>query len=195
MINTLKDIKIVLGSQSPRRKELLASMGLHFDVIIRSVDEQVSESIDSALVAEHIAKKKMEAFDGAEFKDSLIITADTVVVDEGNHVLGKPKSRQEAFDVLCSLSAKTHFVFTGVALKYGDQTHSFTQKTIVHFAELDEQEIAYYIDTFEPYDKAGAYGIQEWIGRIAVQGIQGSYENVMGLPTAQLYKEMKRMMA
>lgn len=193
LVDTLKNIKVILGSQSPRRKELLASLDIDFEVIIKSVDESIPNNIISAEAAEYVALKKLQAFNGLAFNNALVITADTVVVDDENNVLGKPSSAEEAIRVLKSLSGKSHLVFTGVALRYGEQIQSFTEVTRVYFSTLNSDEIQYYVEKYKPYDKAGAYGIQEWIGRVAVSRIEGSYENVMGLPTVKLYKTIKEM--
>ncbi|WP_223225112.1 Maf family nucleotide pyrophosphatase [Sphingobacterium cavernae] len=193
LVDTLKNIKVILGSQSPRRKELLASLDIDFEVIIKSVDETIPDDIISTEAAEYVALKKLQAFNGLAFNNALVITADTVVVDDENNVLGKPSSTEEAIRVLKSLSGKSHQVFTGVALRYGEQIQSFTEVTRVYFSMLNSDEIQYYVDKYKPYDKAGAYGIQEWIGRVAVSRIEGSYENVMGLPTVKLYKTIKEL--
>lgn len=193
LVDTLKNIKVILGSQSPRRKELLASLDIDFEVIIKSVDETIPDDIISTEAAEYVALKKLQAFNRLEFNNSLVITADTVVVDDDKNVLGKPSSAEEAIRVLKSLSGKSHLVFTGIALRYGEQIQSFTEVTRVYFSTLNSDEIQYYVDKYKPYDKAGAYGIQEWIGRVAVSRIEGSYENVMGLPTVKLYKTIKEM--
>lgn len=193
LVDTLKNIKVILGSQSPRRKELLASLDIDFEVIVKSVDESIPDNIISSEAAEYVAFKKLRAFDVLELNNSLVITADTVVVDDENNVLGKPSSAEEAVRVLKSLSGKSHQVFTGVALRYGKQVKSFTEVTRVYFSTLNSDEIQYYVDKYKPYDKAGAYGIQEWIGRVAVSRIEGSYENVMGLPTVKLYKTINEM--
>lgn len=193
LVDTLKNIKVILGSQSPRRKELLASLDIDFEVIIKSVDETIPDDVISTEAAEYVALKKLQAFNGLAFNNALIITADTVVVDDENNVLGKPSSTEEAIRVLKSLSGKSHQVFTGVALRYGEQIQSFTEVTRVYFSMLNSDEIQYYVDKYKPYDKAGAYGIQEWIGRVAVSRIEGSYENVMGLPTVKLYKTIKEL--
>lgn len=191
--NSLKEIKVILGSQSPRRKELLASLDIDFEVIVKSVDESIPENISSAEAAKYVALKKLRAFDPIDFPNTLIITADTVVVDQDNNVLGKPKTQDEAIQILKSLSANSHRVYTGVALRCGEQELSFTEETTVYFEDIEENEILYYVEKYKPYDKAGAYGIQEWIGRMAVSRIEGSYENVMGLPTVKLYQEIKKV--
>ena len=189
----LRDVRVILGSQSPRRKELLTSLDVDFDVVIKSVDESIPNQIISSEAAEYIAIKKLLAFNIKEFEDTLVITADTVVVDCADNVLGKPTSPEEAIQVLKLLSGKSHKVFTGVALGYQGKVSSFNEETIVYFEDLAEDEILYYVDKYKPYDKAGSYGIQEWIGRIAVGRIEGSYENVMGLPTVKLYQAIKEI--
>ena len=190
----LKSVQVILGSQSPRRKELLASLDIDFNVLVKSVDETIPSTLNPLESAEYLAIKKMQAFDSVEFQESLLITADTVVIDQQNCVLGKPRSREEAIQILASLSGNSHQVLTGVALRYKGRTMSFTEKTIVNFEVLDALEIQYYVDKYQPFDKAGAYGIQEWIGRIAVSHLEGSYENVMGLPTARLYRAIAQIM-
>src|SRR5690606_14324613 len=166
---------------------------IDFEVIIKSVDESIPDNLISSEAAEYVALKKLQAFNGLAFNNALVITADTVVVDDENNVLGKPSSAEEAIRVLKSLSGKSHQVFTGVAIRYGEQIQSFTEVTRVYFSTLNSDEIQYYVEKYKPYDKAGAYGIQEWIGRVAVSRIEGSYENVMGLPTVKLYKTIKEM--
>lgn len=191
VLELLKNIPIILGSQSPRRQELLASMGVDFEVIVRSVDEQISEEVEPFLFAEKIALKKLTAFTEQSFDNYLIITADTVVVDPEGNILGKPENYVEAKAVLQGLSNRSHVVYTGVALRYHEKIMSFTSATKVYFDALSDAEIDYYLETYKPYDKAGSYGIQEWIGRIGVNRIEGSFENVMGLPTNKLYAVLK----
>lgn len=193
LVADLKKIKVILGSQSPRRKELLASLDIDFDVIVKSIDETIPASVSPSQAAEYIACKKLEAFEGDTLKHALLITADTVVVNQQNNALGKPNSAQEAIEVIQSLSGKSHHVYTGVALSFNGNIKSFTEVTEVRFAVLDKEEISYYVEKYKPFDKAGAYGIQEWIGRVAVESIQGSYENVMGLPTVRLYQTIKEL--
>jgi septum formation protein len=194
LVDALKDITVILGSQSPRRKELLASLDIDFEINVKSVDESIPNNVASSEAAEYLALKKLQAFDVLEFNTALVITADTIVVNEENTVLGKPSSEEEAIRVLKSLSGKSHQVYTGVALRLGEVVKSFTEETVVYISRLNDEEIQYYVDKYKPYDKAGAYGIQEWIGRMAVSRIEGSYENVMGLPTVKLYKTIKEML-
>mgnify|MGYP000996421824 CR=1 FL=1 len=189
----LKGIQIVLGSKSPRRKELLRSMDIDFTVEVKETDESFDESLEPASAVKHIAVNKLNAFHEAEFKDKLIICADTIVVDHLGRVIGKPKDENEAAVVISQLSGREHKVYTAVAFSYKGRRVSLVEETTVCFNELSDEEIAYYVEKYKPLDKAGSYGIQEWIGRIAIQRIEGSYENVIGLPTARLQKELKNM--
>ncbi|GAA4788854.1 Maf-like protein [Olivibacter ginsenosidimutans] len=190
-MENLANKNIILASQSPRRKELLASLGLNFKVEVKEVDESYPVSMRGAAVALYIATKKAEAFP-IHADNDLVITADTVVsIDD--MILGKPADYEEAFKMLKQLSDKRHEVITGVALKTKDKVRSFYEVTAVYFNKLNDEQIAYYLNTYKPFDKAGAYGIQEWIGAVAVDHIEGSYTNVMGLPTAKLYKELIKL--
>lgn len=191
-INTLKDIPIILGSQSPRRKELLQKMGFDFQVIVKETDEHFDEQQSPQEIVKHIAVNKILGFDSISFHDALVITADTVVVCRGN-ILGKPRDEKEAFQMLNQLQGDSHTVLTAVALQYQGKLHSFVEETRVAFYPLSEQEILFYLENYRPFDKAGSYGIQEWIGFIGIKSITGSYENVVGLPTARLYQEMKKL--
>lgn len=182
--------RLILGSKSPRRKELLKSLGFDFDLKVRSVDESFPNDLPVADLAEFIAKKKAEAFDDLA-EDELVITSDTVVVCE-DKALAKAANKEEAKAMLELLSGKTHQVITGVCLKSKFKTVSFSETTQVHFGKLSNEEMDYYISQYQPFDKAGAYGIQEWIGMIGIEGIEGDYYNVMGLPLHKLYKELQR---
>lgn len=193
LLEKLKGIPILLGSQSPRRKELLSSMGLEFQVEVKPTDEVIDTGWTADNVAEQLALLKLHAFSALDYYDKLIITADTVVVDSMNTVLGKPGNEEEALVTLRGLSAKEHVVYTGVAIGYKGNIHSFTSATVVEFYAIEEADLQYYIEQFRPYDKAGSYGIQEWIGRIGTKSIKGTYENVMGLPTSQLYQVLKEI--
>lgn len=176
---------IILASASPRRKELLAMLGIKFEVLPAPVDnEDYPEDIAPADIPEFLARKKAAACNYGP--DTITITADTIVL-AGNKVLGKPADAEEAKLMLKTLSASTHLVVTGVAIKTSKNIVSFTAATEVTFARLTEVEMDWYISTYRPFDKAGAYGIQEWIGCIGVTGIRGSYYNVMGLPLNRLY--------
>lgn len=186
----LKLPPVILGSKSPRRQELLAQMGIDFVVAHRDVDESYPGDLPPESVAIYIAEKKMQAFT-AEREESLVITADTVVIAAGE-ILGKPKDRTDAQRMLKLISGTpqkpmTHTVMTGISLAYKTFECSFVDTTVVYFNEIKPEEADYYIDTFEPYDKAGAYGIQEWIGLNKLIYIEGSYSNVVGLPTRMLY--------
>ncbi|MFD1165463.1 Maf family nucleotide pyrophosphatase [Sphingobacterium daejeonense] len=189
----IKNVPIILGSKSPRRKELLSSMDLAFTVEIRETDESFDERLDPISAVKFIAETKLGAFDDNGLYDKLIICADTVVVDHMGTVIGKPKDENEAIDVISGLSGKEHKVYTAVAISYQGKRISFVEETIVWFNELSDEEIKYYVMKYKPMDKAASYGIQEWIGRVGIERIVGSYENVIGLPTARLQKELKKM--
>lgn len=201
--------KIILASNSPRRRELLAGLDVNFEVkVLRGIDESYPEDLDAYDVAEYIAQKKADAYrsllDGDEASDDLLIlTADTVVIapaaDEQNDqegkgiILGKPQNADDAFRMLKMLSGKTHHVVTGVCLTTKKEQRKFSVCTEVSFKEFEEWEINYYITHYKPFDKAGAYGIQEWIGYIGCTGLKGSYFNVMGLPVQRIYAEMLKL--
>lgn len=207
--------KIILASNSPRRKELLAGLDLPFEVkVIKGIDESYPASLDAYQVAEYISRKKAEAYrpllDGTnasseESADAqlLILTADTVVIapteneqndQEGKGViLGKPRDAEDAHRMLRMLSGKTHHVVTGVCLTTSQAQRQFSVVTEVTFKPLSDEEIDYYIEHYKPFDKAGAYGIQEWIGYIGCTGLKGSYFNVMGLPVQRIYEELKSL--
>ncbi|EPT34634.1 Maf-like protein [Phocaeicola abscessus] len=201
--------KIILASNSPRRKELLAGLGIRFEVkILPDIEESYPEALPPSKVAEYISRKKAAEYMDEMRRGELLITADTIVVLEGE-IMGKPGDIDEARQMLRKLSGKTHQVYTGVTLTMvasgnrhegatGRPTascrfRSFTARTDVKMADLSTEEIDYYVTTFRPYDKAGAYGIQEWIGSIGVERIRGSYFNVMGLPVQRLYRELKKI--
>ena len=192
MLDNLNKYKIILASGSPRRRELLEGLGLSFTVkCIDGIDESYPESLPAEETALFIAKKKSEAYKGLTDSGHLIITADTVVVCN-DMVLGKPSNKNESQKMLNMLSGKTHQVITGVTLATKEKTVSFSVSTDVRFTTLDKKEIEYYVDKYRPLDKAGAYGIQEWIGYVGVEYISGSYYNVMGLPIQRLYQELKK---
>lgn len=188
IIDKINSLPVILGSASPRRSTLLKEMGIRFQVLSKDVEESYTSVNPEEIVIE-LASKKLSSFDMDEFYENLVITADTIVYHEGE-VLGKPKTRTEAFDMIKSLCGKTHEVYTGVAVRLKEKRRCFSVCTLVTFDKLAESDIAYYIDNYRPYDKAGGYGIQEWIGRIGVIEISGSYENVIGLPTSRLFKEI-----
>lgn len=184
---------LILASNSPRRQELLKSAGLDFTVEVRAVDEVIPANLAPADTAAFLARLKSEAYDDLVNK-AILVTADTTVIQDGK-VLGKPKNREEAKHILTQLSGQTHKVITGVCIRHGSSRDVFSASTQVYFDTLTEDEIAFYIDHYHPYDKAGGYGIQEWIGHIGVNKIEGSYYNVMGLPIQQLYQRLKQYQA
>ena len=180
-------MNIILGSNSPRRKELLAALGFEFTTLNPDIDESFSDEIPVEKVAEYLAEQKAKALENQIQKNDLLICSDTVVIIN-NEILGKPTDAQNAFEILKQLSGNTHKVITGVALKSIDKTTIFSVETIVSFTDLSDEQIRFYIENFQPFDKAGSYGIQDWIGLIGVKKIEGSYTNVMGLPTCELYE-------
>ncbi|MBR0273553.1 MAG: septum formation protein Maf [Bacteroidaceae bacterium] len=183
--------KIILASQSPRRRELLAGLGIPFEVrVIEDIDEHFPEQLPASETALYIAKRKAEAYRGQIADDELIITADTVVI-VGDEILGKPADEADALRMLRLLSGRTHQVTTGVCLMTTKVQRSFDVTTDVTFKTLTDEEIMYYVNRYKPFDKAGAYGIQEWIGYIGVTGLHGSYYNVMGLPVQRIYTELQ----
>lgn len=191
MLDHLSSYQIILASNSPRRRELLAGLGLTFETrVIPGIDESYPEGLDGADIAVYIASAKAAAYRATLAGHELLITADTIVYTEGK-VFGKPHDRDEACAMLRALSGRTHQVITGVTIQTLERIRSFAVTTDVTFAELSDEEIAYYVDHYRPFDKAGSYGIQEWIGFVGVTGIRGSYFNVMGLPVQRLYQELK----
>jgi len=187
----LGNFEIILGSGSPRRRYLLEAMGLNFKVLVNeSLDESWPEGLSKQEIPVYLAELKGRHILDIVRSDQLLITADTIVWMEGD-VINKPDGRDDAFRMLKKLSGNKHEVLTGVCFQSGDRVHSFCASSLVWFAELTDSEINYYIDQFEPYDKAGAYGIQDWIGYIGVEKIEGSYFNVMGLPLQKMYHELK----
>ena len=200
----MKDYKIILASNSPRRKELLAGLDMPFEVkVLKGIDESYPSTLGPYETAQYIASKKADAYRGLLADGILILTADTVVIapteDEQNDkegrgiILGKPKDAEDAKRLLRMLSGKTHHVVTGVCLTTVKEQHQFSVTTEVTFKSLSEEEIEYYVSKYKPFDKAGAYGIQEWIGYIGCTGLKGSYYNVMGLPVQRIYEELSQM--
>ena len=191
MLGNLKRYNVILASKSPRRQELLRGMGVDFNVLTKETPETYDSTMPAEEVPEFLSLQKSMAFSVDELPaDFLLITSDTVVI-VGDEILGKPKDRDDACRMLELLSGKTHQVVTGVTVRSAQKTNSFSVKSEVTFADLDEDEKAYYIDHCKPFDKAGAYGIQEWIGYVGISGLQGSFYNVMGLPTHRLYQVLK----
>ena len=190
LLDLLKQYNVVLASNSPRRRELLADLGIDFEVrTINGIDESYPAQLPVLEIAEYISRKKAEAYRAEMASDELIITADTVVI-LGNEVLGKPHDADDARRMLRALSGKTHKVVTGVTIVTEGAMRSFSAVTDVEFAPLSDEDIDYYVDNYRPLDKAGAYGIQEWIGCMGVRHISGSFYNVMGLPLHRLYNEL-----
>lgn len=187
----LPDYNYILASKSPRRQELLRSLGIRFEVRIKEVEESFPSGMSRYEIPEYLAKLKSEPFFPDLNTGDILITADTIVYLDGC-VLGKPGNAGEATKMLQKLSGKEHQVITGVCLTSATKQRVFHSETNVQFKNLSPQEIQYYIDTFKPFDKAGAYGIQEWIGFIGITHIEGSFYNVMGLPVQQLYEEILR---
>lgn len=183
--------RLVLASNSPRRKELLRGLGIDFEVrLIRDIDESFPATLPVSDVAVHISKAKATAYLDTMAENEVVLTADTVVVCDGQ-ILGKPQDAEDARCMLGLLSGKSHEVITGVTLSTLQWQRSFAVTTMVWFKELTADEISFYVDSYRPFDKAGAYGIQEWIGYVGVQRIEGSYFNVMGLPVQRIYDELK----
>ncbi len=194
MLDNLKPYRIVLASNSPRRRELLAGLGVEFEVrVLPDIDESYPPTLEAADIPLYISRRKAEAYRASMAADELIITADTIVWLDGS-VLGQPADEAEAREMLCRLSGRTHRVITGVTLmRAGEEPRSFSTTSEVTFAALDEAEIDWYVAHFRPLDKAGAYGVQEWIGFVGVESLAGSYFNVMGLPVQRLYRELKKL--
>lgn len=190
MLDNLKKYNVILASNSPRRKELLAGLGVKYEVrTLPDVNESYPAHLQGADIPLYISREKADAYRALMKPGELMITADTIVWLDGK-VLGKPINREDAVQMLRAMSSRTHEVFTGVCITTTEWQRSFTARTEVRFSYLSEEEIAYYVDTFQPMDKAGAYGVQEWIGYIGVEYISGSYYNIMGLPVQKLYKEL-----
>ena len=193
MLDNLEKYKVILASGSPRRRELMAGLGVNYEVrILPDVDESYPDTLQGEEIPLYIAKEKADAYIPMMQPDELIITADTIVWLDGK-VLGKPRDMEDALQMLRTMSGRTHKVFTGVCITTTDWQRSFTAQTEVRFATLSEDEIIYYVDNFKPMDKAGAYGVQEWIGFIGVENISGSYYNIMGLPVQKLYRELLKV--
>ena len=184
--------RLILASNSPRRRELLAGLDMDFQVrVIDGIDESYPEGIAVEQIPLYISRKKADAYRTSMADDELVITADTIVAAD-NTILGKPAGRDDAAAMLRLLSGRKHQVVTGVTFTTTDRQHSFSVSTDVWFAPMSEEDISYYVDRYRPFDKAGAYGIQEWIGYIGVERIEGSYFNVVGLPVQRLYTELKK---
>ena len=193
MLDNLKKYRIILASASPRRRELLAGLDVDFEVrTLPDVDESFPTDLQGGDIPLYISRKKADAYRPVMADDELVITADTIVWLDGT-ALGKPASEDDARRMLRSMSGKKHSVFTGVAITTKEEQHCFVAKSDVTFASLADDEIEYYVQKYRPMDKAGSYGVQEWIGYIGITGIDGSYFNVMGLPVQRLYAELKKV--
>lgn len=192
MLENISKYKIILASNSPRRKELLGGLGLSFEVrTMKGIDESYPADLKGEDIPIYISGKKADAYRDVMAEDEMIITADTIVYDN-SQVLGKPKDREDAISMLRQLSGHAHDVITGVSIVTKVKTIQFASTSKVYFASLTDEEIEYYVDSYKPFDKAGSYGIQEWIGFVGVTRIEGSYFNVMGLPIQRLYTELKQ---
>lgn len=190
-LENLKKYHIILASNSPRRRELLAGLGIDFEVkTLSGIDESYPCDLNSDMIAQYISQKKAEAYKSLIVDNEMVITSDTIVLLDGK-VYGKPVDEADACRMLGDLSGRTHKVITGVCINTRERSCAFHVVTEVEFAPLSSDEIEYYVTHFKPLDKAGAYGIQEWIGSVAVRAINGSFYNVMGLPVQRLYDELK----
>ena len=193
MLENLKNYHIILASNSPRRRELLTTLGLDFESkTLSDIDESFPNDLKGEDIPKHIASKKAAAYRTLVTTNELVITADTIVYVDGE-VLGKPKDETDARRMLHLLSGRSHEVITGVCILTKEQQQTFAVTTNVTFDSLSDEEVNFYIEKYKPYDKAGAYGIQEWIGLVGVTRLEGSYFNVMGLPVQRLYKELKKI--
>ena len=189
----LKDYRLILASASPRRRELLAACDLEFTLADKfECEECYPADLAADKVAEYLSQLKSNAYPHALGEKDILLTADTVVI-LGDKILGKPHSEEEAVEMISSLSGATHKVVTGVTLRTAKQTISFSAESLVSFRTLEAEEVSYYVEKYRPMDKAGAYGIQEWIGYIGIEGIEGSFYNVMGLPVQRLYATLKEL--
>lgn len=182
-------MKILLGSNSPRRKELLQNLGFDFEVVSINCDEIFPDNLEVKNIASYLSELKANAYRNLE-KNEILLTADTVVTFEGK-VLGKPKNREEAIEILSHLSGKTHQVYTGISFKNTEKIITKTDVADVEFSKITDEEIAFYIKNYQPFDKAGSYGIQEWLGMAKISRINGSFYTIMGLPTHLVYETLK----
>jgi septum formation protein len=190
MLNNLDKYRIILASQSPRRYELLSGLDIEFEVRTKDVEETYPQDINPEDVPSYLAKKKADAFHDLLDKETIIITADTIVIQSGE-ILEKPLSVNDAKSMITKLSGNTHTVITGVCIQSRNKKVLFSDSTQVQFAALSVDEIQYYVHRYQPFDKAGAYGVQEWIGYIGIEKLEGSYYNVMGLPVHKVYAALK----
>lgn len=184
--------KIILASQSPRRKQLLEWAEVPFEVLVKETDESYPQNLSIEEIALHIARNKALAVKKSNHITIPILAADTMVVLQ-NKIIGKPKDREDAISILSSLSGKKHNVITGVVILHDDKEIAFTETTEVHFHELTTEQIEFYVDNYKPYDKAGAYAIQEWIGVVGIKSVTGDFYNVMGLPVSRVVQALKNL--
>lgn len=193
-LSKLLSTKIILASKSPRRKQLLEQMGFNVQIETIDVEENFPNDLDIDEVAEYLAIKKCEGYNKVIEDNTILVTSDTIVVID-NIILGKPQNAEQAKDYLRMLSSNTHKVITACCLKTSKQIKHFSQQSIVKFKQLSEDEIEYYVNKFAPFDKAGAYGIQEWIGTIGIEFIQGDYYNIVGFPCNKFFETVKEITA
>jgi len=194
VLENLRNYRLILASRSLRRQQLMRELGLDFEIVLRDFDESYPEGINGEEIARYLAGKKAKEFAGEVMENEIVITADTIVWCNGK-VLGKPFDAHDAIRMLREISGRTHEVITGVSLLTFKRHVTFTESTKVSFEAMTEAEILYYVEKYSPYDKAGAYGIQEWIGLAACSHIDGSYFNVVGLPVQRLYEELKKIIS
>ncbi|WP_455511770.1 Maf family nucleotide pyrophosphatase [Butyricimonas paravirosa] len=192
MMHSIKNYKLILASASPRRQQLMKDAGFTFEVRLKNVEEKYPQELHLENVPEYLSKVKASAFREELKADEVLITADTVVCIH-DRILGKPAGRKEAISMLQELSGNRHLVVTGVSVTTRTEQLSFSSRTDVFFKHLSNEEIEFYVDTYKPFDKAGAYGIQEWIGYIGIERIEGSFYNVMGLPIQKLYETLRKL--
>ncbi|WP_299104492.1 Maf-like protein [uncultured Tenacibaculum sp.] len=190
--NKLSKYNIILASGSPRRQQFFKDLNLDFEIRVKEVEEIYPKHLQASEITDYLADLKSKVFDSELTEHDLLITSDTIVWFN-NKALGKPKNYEEAFDMLKNMSGKKHEVITSISIKNKSFQKIVNDNTTVFFKELSDDEIHYYVENFQPYDKAGAYGIQEWIGKIGISKIEGSYFNVVGLPTHELYKELMKL--
>ena len=191
-MHSIKNYKLILASASPRRQQLMKDAGFTFEVWLKNVEEKYPQELHWENVPEYLSKVKASAFREELKADEVLITADTVVCIH-DRILGKPADRKEAISMLRKLSGNRHLVVTGVSVTTRTEQLSFSSRTGVFFKHLSNEEIIFYVDTYKPFDKAGAYGIQEWIGYIGIERIEGSFYNVMGLPIQKLYETLRKL--
>jgi septum formation protein len=191
----LQHYNLLLGSKSPRRQELLKALGLHYSLVEIEVDEVYPAHLQGADIARYLCELKADVYDAALIaSDSILVTADTIVWLDGNYI-GKPSGKEEAIEMLKKISGKQHSVYTGICLRSQSRKTVFHAHTLVKFRELTQDEIEFYIAHHKPYDKAGSYGIQDWIGYIGITGIEGCYYNVMGFPVQMFYSELEKFIS